>query len=116
MAYDIKQAYAVLCEQLADRGVSVEDVKAKLKAQRIETPSWAYADGGTRFKTFKQAGAAVSIEEKLQDAAEVNKVTGICPKVAVHVLWDFVDVDVAAVQQYAESLGVQIGAINPTLF
>ena len=116
MAYDIEIAYAVLVDQLAERGVSTNGVMAKLKAQRIETPSWAYADGGTRFKTFKQAGAAVSIEEKLQDAAEVNKVTGICAKVAVHVLWDFVGVEVAVVQQYAESLGVQIGAINPTLF
>ncbi len=116
MGYDIKQAYQVLCDQLADRGVDVEKVKALLKAQRIETPSWAYADGGTRFKTFKQAGAAVTIQEKLQDAAQVNKATGICPKVAVHVLWDFVDVDVSEVQGYAESIGVQIGAINPTLF
>ena len=24
----------------------------KLKAQRIETPSWGYADSGTRFKVF----------------------------------------------------------------
>ncbi len=116
MGYDIKQAYQVLCDQLADRGVDVEKVKALLKAQRIETPSWAYADGGTRFKTFKQAGAAVTIQEKLRDAAQVNKATGICPKVAVHVLWDLVDVDVSEVQGYAESLGVQIGAINPTLF
>ena len=116
MPYDITQAYNVLCDQLAERGVDVEAVKAKLKAQRIETPSWAYADGGTRFKTFRQAGAAVTIQEKLADAAEVHRVTGICPKVAVHVLWDFADVEVEQVAEQARSLGVEVGAINPTLF
>lgn len=116
MSYDMKAAYALLSDILADRGVDAEAVKAKLKAQRIETPSWAYADGGTRFKVFKQPGAAVTIQEKLADAAQVHKLTGICPKVAVHVLWDFVGVEVAEVMDCAASLGVQIGAINPTLF
>ena len=116
MGYDIRQAYDLLCEQLAQRGIDVEDLKAKLKAQRIETPSWAYADGGTRFKVFQQPGAAVTIQEKLSDAAQVHKATGICPKVAVHVLWDFVDVTIDEVVAYAQSVGVQIGAINPTVF
>lgn len=116
MSYDIQEAYKLLCDLLADRNVDVEGVKAKLKAQVIETPSWAYADGGTRFKVFRQAGAAVTIQEKLQDAAMVHKFTGICPKVAVHVLWDFVNVEPLEVKQYAESLGVQVGAINPTMF
>jgi L-rhamnose isomerase/sugar isomerase len=70
-----QQAYDLLAAQLTDRGVDVEAVKAKLKAQHIETPSWGYADSGTRFKTFKQPGAAVTIEEKLADAAMVHKVT-----------------------------------------
>lgn len=116
MPYNLKDAYKLLCDQLADRNVDVEAVKACLKAQVIETPSWAYADGGTRFKVFKQAGAAASIQEKLQDAAEVHKLTGVCPRVAVHVLWDFVDADPLEAKGYAESLGVKIGAINPTLF
>lgn len=111
-----QQAYDLLAAQLTDRGVDVEAVKAKLKAQRIETPSWGYADSGTRFKTFRQAGAAITIEEKLADAAMVHKVTGVCPTVAVHVLWDFKGDNISDVCAYADSLGVKIGAINPTLF
>jgi len=116
VACNSNDAYAVLCDQLAQRGVDVDDVKAKLKTQQIETPSWAYADGGTRFKTFKQPGAAVTYDEKFADAAQVHKFTGICPSVAVHVLWDFAGVEIADVKACAESLGIRVGAINPTVF
>jgi len=33
-----EKAYTVLAEQLADKGIDVAEVKAALKAQRIETP------------------------------------------------------------------------------
>lgn len=116
MPSTIQEAYNLLCDTLQERGVDVDDVKANIRAQGIETPSWAYADGGTRFKVFRQPGAAMTIQEKLEDAAQVHEFTGVCPSVAVHVLWDFVDVAIGEVTQYAESLGVQIGAINPTVF
>jgi len=84
---------------------------------KIETPSWGYADTGTRFGKFLQAAAASTIEEKLQDAGIVHKYTGCCPTVAVHVLWDFtVGVDAGATASVAEKNGVRIGAINPNLF
>jgi L-rhamnose isomerase/sugar isomerase len=95
--------------------VDVEGVIAALKAQHIETPSWGYADSGTRFKVFKQAGAARTAHEKLADAAQVQKFTGVAPSVALHIPWDKVG-DYAALRQYAESLGVTLGAINPNLF
>ncbi|MEW6251200.1 MAG: TIM barrel protein [Planctomycetota bacterium] len=62
---------------------------ARLARFEIETPSWGYADTGTRFGKFLQPAAATTIEEKLADAAQVHKYTGCCPSVAVHVLWDF---------------------------
>ena len=68
-----KEAYRVLADTLAQQGINVEDVKKALKAQRIETPSWGYADSGTRFKVFRQAGAARTTFEKLADAAQVHK-------------------------------------------
>lgn len=112
-----KQAYEVLATGLTDRGVDVESLKALLKAQHIETPSWGYADSGTRFNVFKQPGAAISIQEKLDDAATVHRFTGVTPTVAVHVAWDFVEgVDPLEVVRYAEARGVRIGAINPTMF
>ncbi|HEY8668401.1 MAG TPA: hypothetical protein VIL86_17250, partial [Tepidisphaeraceae bacterium] len=81
---------------------------------QIETPSWGYADTGTRFGKFLQPAAASTIEEKLADAGVVNKYTGCCPTVAVHVLWDFsVGVDATATAEVAARHGVKIGSINP---
>ncbi len=83
----------------------------------IETPSWGYADTGTRFGKFVQDAAATTIEEKLADAAEVHRYTGCCPTVAVHVLWDFAaGSDTLAIARQAEELGLRIGAINPNVF
>ena len=109
-----KESYRVF-DDLADRGLDVETVKKALKAQRVETPSWGYGDSGTRFKVFAQAGAARTPYEKLADAAQVHKFTGIAPSVALHIPWDKVD-DYGELSAYAESLGLSLGAINPNLF
>ncbi len=110
-------AYSALAEQLAARGVDVDAVKAALKAQRVETPSWGYANSGTRFKTFAWPGAARTTREKLDDAATVHQFTGISPSVAIHIPWDKPeDGDYGAMRQYAESRGVKIGAVNPNVF
>lgn len=90
-------------------------LKARLKAQRIETPSWGYSNCGTRFGTFIEDGAARSLSEKLEDAALVNKLTGICPTIALHIPWDMCD-DWAKAKAHAASLGIAIGAINPNVF
>ena len=84
---------------------------------KIETPSWGYADTGTRFGKFLQPAAASTIEEKLADAGTVHRYTGCCPSVAVHVLWDFsMGVDATATAAVAAKNGVRIGSINPNLF
>ena len=113
---DFAAEYRLLADRLMEKGLDVEQIKARLKAQEIETPSWGYSDSGTRFGRYPQAGAAVTAEEKLADAAQVHKYTGIAPGVAVHVKWDFPDGFDPAICQLAESLGVRIGAINPTCF
>lgn len=89
-----------------------------LDAFRIELPSWGFANTGTRFGKFQQAAAATTIAEKLSDAGQVHRVTGCCPSVAVHVLWDFPDgkFSVPEVMLMAERYGVKIGAINPNVF
>ena len=112
---NIEDQFAALAEMLAGRGIEVEEVKAQLKAQEIETPSWGYSNSGTRFGVFKQPGAARDIHERLSDAAQVHKVTGVCPGVALHIPWDKVD-DYDALGQEAAELGVCIGAINPNVF
>ncbi len=89
-----------------------------LDGLKIELPSWGFANTGTRFGKFMQQSAATTIEEKLADAAFVNKLTGACPSVAVHVAWDFAPdgKNAKAVSDAAEKMGVSIGSINPTLF
>jgi L-rhamnose isomerase/sugar isomerase len=90
-------------------------VKRALAAQRIETPSWAFANSGTRFKVFAQAGVPRNPEEKIADAAVVHRLTGVAPTVALHIPWDKVD-DYAALTRYATDQGVGIGAINTNVF
>jgi L-rhamnose isomerase/sugar isomerase len=90
-------------------------VKQALRAQRIETPSWAYANSGTRFKVFPQPGVPRTAEEKIADAATVHRFTGIAPSVALHIPWDRVD-DYGALTAYARDLGVEVGAINTNVF
>jgi L-rhamnose isomerase/sugar isomerase len=109
--------YKALVGNLASQGIDVEAVKAKLKTQKIETPSWGYANSGTRFKAFPWPGAAVTTHQKLDDAAMVHKMTGIAPSVALHIPWDKPeDGDYAAMRDYAESQGIELGAINPNVF
>ncbi|MCH2160383.1 MAG: TIM barrel protein [Phycisphaerales bacterium] len=89
----------------------------RLHRLEIELPSWGFADTGTRFGKFLQDSAALTLEDKLDDAAEVNRVTGCCPSVAVHVLWDFEDLDDPGPSaERAAERGLRIGSINPNVF
>ena len=84
---------------------------------KIETASWAFADTGTRFGKFLQPAAAKTTAEKLADAGQVNALTGCCPTVALHVLWDTPPgSNLADVKKLAEKYGVRPGAINPNVF
>jgi len=89
-----------------------------LDSFHIEIPSWGFANTGTRFGKFVQAAAATTIEEKFADAAEVNRLTGVTPTMALHVLWDLpggLD-DVPAVKALERRFGIHSGSINPNLF
>ncbi|HEY8454559.1 MAG TPA: L-rhamnose isomerase [Actinopolymorphaceae bacterium] len=96
----------------ADRLASV---KAALRAQHIETPSWAYGNSGTRFKVFAQPGVPRNAYEKIDDAALVHRLTGVAPSIALHIPWDRVD-DYADLARHAKDAGIAIGAINPNVF
>src|SRR3974390_264075 len=89
-----------------------------LDSFQIELPSWAFANTGTRFGKFLDPSAATTINEKLQDAAQVNRVTGCCPSVAVHVLWDFpIGVESAGpAAEAARNFGIRIGSVSPNVF
>jgi L-rhamnose isomerase/sugar isomerase len=91
------------------------EITELLEQQAIEVPSWAYGNSGTRFKVFGTPGTPRSVEEKLADAAQVHKFTGLSPNVALHIPWDRVD-DYTALRAYAESLGIKLGTINSNTF
>jgi L-rhamnose isomerase/sugar isomerase len=93
----------------------LSSVKAALKAQAVETPSWAYGNSGTRFKVFAQAGVPRDPFEKLDDAARVHEHTGVAPTVALHIPWDRVD-DYAGLATYAKERGLRLGTINSNVF
>lgn len=93
----------------------MSQIPTALDRLAIEVPSWAYGNSGTRFKVFGSAGTPRSIQEKLADAATVHRLTGLAPKVALHIPWDLVD-DYAALSSYAADLGVTLGTVNSNTF
>ena len=93
----------------------VEAVIGGLRGIEIETPSWAYGNSGTRFGVFPWPGAARNVHERIADAALVHRLTGVCPTVAIHVIWDWVD-DWKELAAFAQSEGVRLGAINGNVF
>jgi L-rhamnose isomerase / sugar isomerase len=90
-------------------------IKEKLKQQKLGTPSWGYNDSGTRFHTLRRPWTPRNLNERIEDAAQVQKYTGVCPLFDLHTAWDQSD-DWSDTRSYAESLGLKIGAINPHLF
>jgi L-rhamnose isomerase/sugar isomerase len=97
---------------------STDKVFAALETFRIELPSWGFANTGTRFGKFIQPAAATSTEEKFSDAGQVHLLTGVCPTVALHVLWDCPDgvKSTDDIKRFAARYGVAPGSMNPNLF
>src|SRR5580765_1965358 len=95
--------------------INFADIADRLAGQAIELPSWAFGNSGTRFRVFGQPGVPRTPQEKIADAAEVNRLTGLAPTVALHIPWDTVD-DYGALSAYARELGVALGTINSNTF
>ncbi len=106
----------------ADRYTMAHDIEASvfqaLDQLKIELPSWGFANTGTRFGKFVQPAAATNLAEKFSDAGMVNQLTGCCPSVALHVLWDLPNglKDAAHVESLSNKCGVVAGSINPNFF
>jgi len=96
---------------MSDRSAAV----AVLTRQRIELPSWAFGNSGTRFKVFAQPGVPRDPFEKIADAAQVHRFTGIAPTIALHIPWDKVD-DYAELAAAAKDQGIELGTINANVF
>ena len=90
-------------------------IAPRLAEQAIELPSWAFGNSGTRFKVFTQPGVPRDPFEKVSDAAQVHKYTGLAPSVALHIPWDKVD-DYTSLAAHAAAEGVALGTINSNTF
>ncbi len=97
------------------RTSGAQAVRQGLQDFTIEVPSWAFGNSGTRFKVFSQPGVPRDPFEKIADAAQVHRYTGMAPRVSLHIPWDRVS-DVEKLAAHAADLGVRIGAINSNLF
>src|SRR5467141_2693549 len=95
-----------------------DKIFSALESFRIELPSWGFANTGTRFGKFIQPAAATTTEEKFSDAGQVHLLTGVCPTVALHVLWDCPDGvrSTDDIKKFADRHGVLPGSINHNFF
>ena len=100
------------------RSAQISKIFEALETFRIELPSWGFANTGTRFGKFLQAAAATTIEEKFSDASQVHALTGICPSIALHVLWDLPQglKSCDEITSLADRYGIRPGSINPNYF
>ncbi|MBH0110363.1 L-rhamnose isomerase [Salinibacterium sp. NG22] len=94
---------------------SFSSIAPRLEEQAIELPSWAFGNSGTRFKVFGTPGTPRTPEEKIADAAQVNKYTALSPTVALHIPWDKVE-DYSALRSFAQDHGVDLGTVNSNTF
>ena len=90
-------------------------ITTALKDLKIELPSWAFGNSGTRFKVFAQPGVPRDPFEKIADAAQVHAFTGAAPTVALHIPWDKVE-DYRELAKAATDLGITLGTVNANVF
>ena len=119
---EIEERYYVISKYLENIGIEVEEVKRKLSEFKVQVPTWVFGSfGGGRFSGYIPPGAATNVFEKFDDAAMVNKLTGLTPKVSIHVGWDdpdrasFCDINSRSfkrLEDYAKTVGVSIGSVN----
>ncbi|MCI1788787.1 MAG: L-rhamnose isomerase [Actinomyces sp.] len=86
-----------------------------LSEQTVELASWAFGNAGTRFKVFSTPGTPRDPFEKVADAAQVHRFTGITPRVSLHIPWDETK-DYAKLRAYAKDQGITLGNINSNVF
>ncbi len=91
------------------------DIADQLAGQAIELPSWAFGNSGTRFRVFGTPGTPRTVQEKIADAAKVHELTGLAPKIALHIPWDRVE-DYAALRTFAADHGLELGTVNSNTF
>ena len=70
------------------RGIDADAVIDEVARFSVAAPSWAVGTGGTRFGRFPIGGEPRTTEEKIDDIAALNALTGANRTVSLHVPWD----------------------------
>jgi L-rhamnose isomerase/sugar isomerase len=82
---------------------------------RVALPSWGFSPMGTRFATFTLGDEARDVYQRIDRAAEIQRLLGITPGIALHFPWDRTD-DLGALRRYVEDRGLHVEAVNPNTF
>jgi L-rhamnose isomerase/sugar isomerase len=112
---DLNADYAALALRLERRGIDAEALVRRAADLAIAVPSWGVGTGGTRFARFPGIAEPRNIFEKLEDCSVINRLVRLTNEVSPHFPWDVVD-DMAAVGDYADSLGLSFVAVNSNTF
>ncbi|MGA9657500.1 MAG: L-rhamnose catabolism isomerase [Asticcacaulis sp.] len=107
--------YDALAARLARENIDIEHMVDRLMTLQVGLPSWGMVSGGTRFARYPLPGEPTDIYEKIEDCSVVHQLTGLTPRVSVHLPWDKTD-DYHALRQYGEALGIGFDAINSNTF
>ncbi len=96
-------------------GVSAGEVIDALTEFSVAAPSWAVGTGGTRFGRFPIGGEPRTTEEKIDDVAALNALTGSNRTISLHVPWDDPE-DPEGLREYAGARSVGFDAMNSNTF
>ena len=94
---------------------NLEKVIDTIADYNIAVPSWALGAGGTRFGRFGFGGEPGDLEQKLDDIAVINDLTGSANAVSLHIPWDIPE-DAEAIKVKADKLGIKFDAMNSNTF
>ncbi len=95
--------------------IHAESVIAEVARFSAAAPSWALGTGGTRFGRFPIGGEPRTTEEKIDDVAAINALTGANRSISLHVPWDDPE-DPGALRGYGASRNIAFDAMNSNTF
>jgi L-rhamnose isomerase/sugar isomerase len=103
---------------VARAGIDGEAVVAEVARFSVAAPSWAVGTGGTRFGRFPGGGEPRTTEEKVDDVAALNALTGANRSISLHVPWDDPgdEQGAQALKTYAADQGIAFDAMNSNTF
>jgi L-rhamnose isomerase/sugar isomerase len=100
---------------LERRGFKLERILREAARFSVALPSWGFRQGGTRFGRFAGKNEPQTLEQKMFAAALVNDLTGITPRISLHIPWDLPE-KVAGIRKLGRQVGLKFGAMNSNTF